>query len=117
METENKSQILSVAQALAYATWDAGKSFDTGDKDGYTMMEAATMEKNHIVEFWHALNRSTPYRKRFIPNSMVDKAIAYTLAWLAFYRAGGHTFPTLGLSVDGGVPVPRWGKEYIVKEK
>lgn len=91
--------IRSVSQGLAYALFDTDKSFPAiGDAPKPSMME-----KNLIVELWHALNRETPYRERLVPNDSIDKAIAYTLAWLRWYRNDGHVHND---------PPPEWGREY-----
>lgn len=96
-------QITAICQALGYAIWDDIKSFpEIGIGREYPTM----MEKNMVVEFWHALNRATPYRSKLVANGDVDNAIAHTLAWLKWYWRELH------LANELRAPFPEWGKEY-----
>jgi hypothetical protein len=93
-------QIRAICQALGYSLWDEAKSFPE------VRREPTMIEKNMVVEFWHALNRNTPNRDKIVANGNVDNAIAHTLAWLKWYWRELH------LPNDFRQPNPEWGKEY-----
>ena len=111
-------QLRAVARSLAYTIYDSSaftsqlRSADQTD----IIYILASLHRNLISEFWHCLNRKwyvegPDVGLRMIGNEDIDKAKADTLAWLKWYRRGGHKQSDETPDEDR-IPMPEWGKEY-----